>query len=155
MLNFEDLYQNKMDIEELNRISQKSFIDHLGIKFLEFDGNRLTGSIEIAPHHLQPAGVVHGGVFISLAETLAGAGSSLLVYAEGKLAFGTSVNSHHLSTVTEGTIMAEGTLIHKGNFKHIWDVKITDRDGKLISVSRVINSIKEIHEDDFSLIRNK
>ncbi|MBN2699803.1 MAG: PaaI family thioesterase [Bacteroidales bacterium] len=136
-----------MDIEELNRISRNSFIEHLGIRFLDFDGHRITASLEIKPFHLQPAGVVHGGVYISLAETVAGAGSVLLVRRDGKLAYGTVVSSQHIAKATEGTITAVGKLVHKGFNKHIWDVKINDRNGKLISMSRVTNSITEMDQD--------
>jgi len=132
-----------MNIEELNRICRETFIDHVGIWFESFDGERMTATLMVTPKHLQPAGVVHGGVYISMAETLAGAGSMLLVMNEGFLAFGVTVNSQHIASVTGGKITADATLIHKGSFKHIWDVKITDENGKLISISRVTNSIKE------------
>lgn len=132
-----------MTIEELNRICKKSYIEHLGIRFDSFDGKHIQGSIEIGPLHLQPVGVVHGGVYISLAETLAGAGSMLLVESEGKLAFGTTVNSQHIASVSEGKLIATGEIIHQGINKHIWDISITDESGKLISISRVTNSIKE------------
>ena len=132
-----------MTIEELNKICRSSFVDHLGIRFVSFDGKSIAGKIELGALHLQPVGVVHGGVYIPLAETLAGAGSMLLVESEGKLAFGTSVNSQHIASVSKGVIHAVGEIIHKGSFKHIWDVKISDENGKLISISRVTNSIKE------------
>lgn len=132
-----------MTIEELNKICRNSFVDHLGIRFVSFDGKCISGKIEIEGLHLQPVGVVHGGVYISLAETLAGAGSMLLVESEGKVALGTTVNSQHIASVSSGVISAVGEIIHKGSFKHIWDVKISDENGKLISISRVTNSIKE------------
>ena len=132
-----------MSIEELNRICKDSFVDHLGIRFEEFDGHSIRGSIEITAAHLQPVGVVHGGVYISLAETLAGAGSAILVENEGKQAFGTTVSSQHLASVSGGKITGVAALIHRASFKHIWDVKISDENGKLISISRVTNSIKE------------
>ena len=132
-----------MQIRELNEICKNSFIDHLGIHFESFDGVKMIASLRITPVHLQPVGVVHGGVYISMAETIAGAASTLIVREEGKLAFGVTVNSQHIASVSEGKITAEGMLIHKGANKHIWDIKITDGSGKLISISRVTNSIKE------------
>lgn len=132
-------------IEELNRICKNSFVDHLEIQFTEYDGKRIVATIEVSNYHLQPKGVVHGGVYISMAETIAGAGSSLLVESEGKIALGTTVNSQHIASKKEGKIIATGELIHKGTFKHIWDIKITDESGKLISISRVTNSIKDLN----------
>jgi len=132
-----------MGIEELNKICKNTFIDHIGIRFKQFDGTHMLAEIKITDHHLQPDGVVHGGVYISMAETIAGAASTLLVRDEGKIALGVSVNSHHLASVTEGVITAEGQLIYKATFKHVWDIRISDDKGKLISISRVTNSIKQ------------
>lgn len=132
-----------MDIKELNEICKNSFIDHIGLRFKEFDGSRMIAVIQITSSHLQPDGVVHGGVCISMAESLAGAASTLLVRDEGKLALGVSVNSQHLASVSEGMITAEAHLIYKASFKHIWDVRISGENGKLISISRVTNNIKK------------
>ena len=132
-----------MTIEELNSYCRNSFIDHLGIVFTEYDDESISGSIEIGETHLQPAGVVHGGVYVALAETLAGAGSSLLLEPD-KIALGATVNSQHITSASKGKITGIATIIHSGIFKHIWDVKITDDIGKLISICRVTNSIKEL-----------
>lgn len=137
-----------MMIKELNRICKNSFIDHLGIQFTEFNGEQIVAIIELTKIHLQPKGIVHGGVYISMAETIAGAGSSLIVESEGKIALGTTVNSQHIASSKGGKIIATGELIHKGTFKHIWDVKITDDQGKLISISRVTNSIKDLNHSN-------
>lgn len=136
-----------MTIDDLNRICKNSFVDHLGIRFTEFDNSTIRGIIDIRPHHLQPQGVVHGGVYISLAETIAGAGSALLIENEDKIALGNTINSQHISALKSGRITATGTLVHKGTFKHIWDIQITDESGKLISISRVNNSIKDMNTD--------
>jgi uncharacterized protein (TIGR00369 family) len=133
-----------MTIDQLNEICKNSFVDHIGIRFTQYDGERIAGEIEIANHHMQPGGVVHGGVYLSIAETVAGAGSQLMVMDEGKTAYGVTVNSQHIAPVTSGKITATGKLIHKGIFKHTWDIEITDKSGKLISISRVTNSIKPI-----------
>lgn len=139
-----------MTTQEINRICQNSFSDHLGITITAFGGDTITGKLKITPVHQQPQGFVHGGVYLSLAETIAGAGSLLLVHKEGKAALGNSVNSQHLSAAREGELTCTGTLLYKGIFKHIWDVEITDDSGKLISVSRVTNSIKSTDTDNES-----
>jgi 1,4-dihydroxy-2-naphthoyl-CoA hydrolase len=131
-----------MTIEDLNQICRNSFIDHIGIRFTNFNGSEITGELQITPIHLQPAGYVHGGVYISMAETLAGAGSLMLLNGDDKIPFGVIVNSQHLASATGGKIIATGELLFNSSFKHIWDIKITDESGKLISVSRVTNNIK-------------
>ena len=133
-----------MILEELNKRCENSFVEYLGIRFTEYDGCKIGAEIEIQDHHKQPVGVVHGGVYLSFAETIAGAGSAVMVEKSGKTAFGTVVNGQHLASVRGGIIRARAELSYKGEFKHIWDVKISDADGKLISLCRVTNSIKEL-----------
>ncbi len=134
-----------MDIEELNRICQGSFIEKIGLVFTSFEDKIIQGYIVVNETHLQPVGVVHGGVYISLAESLAGAGSSLLLENTNKIALGAHVTSQHIAPARKGRIYATGTLTHEGDTKHIWDVAISDENGKLISLSRVSNSIKEMN----------
>ncbi|MEX2371499.1 MAG: PaaI family thioesterase [Bacteroidales bacterium] len=132
-----------MTLDDLNNFSKNSFVENLGIRFTAFEEGSITGQIDITGFHLQPWGYVHGGVYMALAETMAGAGSAILVEKQGKVALGTNINSQHIATAGPGRITATGELIHRGIYKHIWDIKITDDTGKLISISRVTNSIKE------------
>jgi len=138
----------KLNTEILNEVCRKSFVEHLGIRFTSFDGKTLEGEIHISSYHLQPVGVVHGGVYLSFAETLAGGGSALILSDENKAAFGNTVSSQHLAPVKDGLIIGKATIRHQGIFKHIWDIEITDASGKLISLSRVTNSIKILDQKD-------
>lgn len=133
-----------MTIEELNNRCKGTFLEHLGITFTSFSKGKMTGELVIDERHLLPQGYVHGGVYLSLAESVAGAGSLLMVHEEGKTALGTTVNSQHISAAQQGKLICTGRLIHQAIYKHIWDMEIKDDTGKLISISRVSNSIKEI-----------
>ncbi|MFC2090160.1 PaaI family thioesterase [Bacteroidota bacterium] len=132
-----------MDIQELNHICKGSFIEELGLIFTGFEQKKIEGYIDLSSSHLQPMGVVHGGVYISMAESLAGAGSSILVQNTGKISLGATVTSQHIASAKKGRIFGTGTLVYEGITKHIWDVSISDENGKLISLSRVSNSIKD------------
>lgn len=133
-------------VSKLNQLCKNSFVDHLGIQFTNSAENTLEAYIELKPHHFQPKGFVHGGVYMAFAETLAGAGSALIAEAEGKLALGASINSQHIAPAKGGMILGKATLTYQGITKHVWDVEISDENGKLISLSRVNNSIKEFSQ---------
>ncbi|RPI41701.1 MAG: PaaI family thioesterase, partial [Bacteroidetes bacterium] len=122
-----------MTVEELNRQCTGSFVGLLGIRFTGFTDTEVTAEMEITPQHHQPLGVVHGGALISLAETVGSAGSILLSDPGRQDVFGSVVNSQHLSPARDGVLRAVARLIHRGDFKHVWDVEIRDRDDKLIS----------------------
>lgn len=131
-----------MNIEELNRICRGTLIDLLNIEFTGYSESSVQAIMKITPKLYQPMGVVHGGALISLAETVGSAGSFLQVDPEKFTVLGSIVNSQHLSPAIKGTLHANATLVVRSDSKHIWDVEIRDDAGKLISISRVTNSVK-------------
>lgn len=133
-----------MTIDEINRLISDSFMGLLGIRFTAVNQERVEAVMPITPKIYQPTGVVHGGALISLAESVGSGGSFLLVDPEKYVVYGSVVNSQHLHPAREGTLHAAARLVSRGDFKHIWDVEIKDDSGKLISISRVTNSVKPI-----------
>lgn len=132
-----------MTIEQINQICQNTFISHLEIEFLEYGKDYVLARMPVSSFNHQPTGVLHGGANLALAETVAGAGSLLFVDDEKYNVFGLQVTGNHLATISEGDVFARAEILHRGQSTHVWDVKITDKGGKLISVSRVTNIIKE------------
>ncbi len=131
-----------MTIDEINAASKNTFMDFLGIEFTDASESSLEARMPITPKLYQPMEVVHGGALISLAESVGSAASFLLVDPEHFNVLGSVVNSQHIAPARKGTLYAKASLLVKADFKHIWDVEIKDDSGKLISISRVTNSIK-------------
>ena len=131
-----------MTIEEINTICRGTFIELLKIEFTAHSEKHIEAVMKITPEHYQPAGFVHGGALISLAETVGSAGSFLLVDPDKFAVFGSVVNSQHINPAREGMLHASAKLVVIADFKHVWDVEIKDDEGKLISISRVTNSVK-------------
>jgi uncharacterized protein (TIGR00369 family) len=131
-----------MSIEELNRLCQGTLIDGLGIRFTAFSDTTVEAVMPVTARLFQPMGVVHGGALITLAETVGSAGSFLLVDPDQYTVMGSVIHTQHLSPARKGVLHATATLRVRGDFKHIWDVEIKEEKGKLISISRVTNSIK-------------
>ena len=114
----------------------------LKIEFTGFSDRWVEAVMPVTPYHLQPEGVVHGGALLALAETVGSAGSFLLVDPATTQVYGSSVSGQHLSPAREGVLKARAVLLVRADFKHIWDVEIRNEQGKLISISRVTNSVK-------------
>lgn len=123
-------------INKLNSICKGTFISFLGIEFLESGEDYLEARMPV-DNKLQPMGFLHGGASLALAETIASGGSYLMVDPEEYDVLGLQVSGNHISTVRDGTLYARAEIIHRGKTTHIWDVKIKDEQGKLISVTRV------------------
>ena len=136
-----------MTIEEINRLCKGTLMDLLNIEFTGYSDRHVEATMKITSQIFQPAGTVHGGALIALAESVGSAGSFLLADPEKFQVYGSVVNSQHISPAIRGILYGRGTLILKGDFKHIWDVEITDEEGKLISISRVTNSVKPKQTD--------
>ncbi|MED5042055.1 hotdog fold thioesterase, partial [Geobacillus stearothermophilus] len=84
----------------------------------------------------QPAGLLHGGASVALAETVASIGAYALVAPTTAHVVGLEINANHVRVVRRGTVTATGTVLHRGRTTMVWDVRITDEQGELVCISR-------------------
>ena len=136
-----------------NSDPEKALPDDLGgvaglldIELVETGPERVTATMPVTPSHHQPFGVLHGGVSVVLAESVASVGAYLAAPA-GHTAVGMEVNANHVRSVKKGRLAAVGTPLHTGNTTHVWDVKIRHEGEKLVCVSRCTLAIVETPDD--------
>jgi 1,4-dihydroxy-2-naphthoyl-CoA hydrolase len=91
---------------------------------------------------LQPMGIVHGGVYATMAEGMASEATFRAVYPEGNVAVGMSNQTSFLRPITHGTIHAEARRRHRGRTTWVWEVDFTDDDGKLCALTRVTMAVR-------------
>jgi 1,4-dihydroxy-2-naphthoyl-CoA hydrolase len=108
-----------------------------GIELLEVSDELVRGRIEVLDHHKQPAGLVHGGVYATLAESLAVAGTARAVAADGRVATGLGTQTNFMRPITQGHIEATARPRHRGRSTWVWEVEIADAEGRLCILSRV------------------
>jgi uncharacterized protein (TIGR00369 family) len=133
-------------IGELNDFCAQSMIGSLGIVFTNFKKDSIHATMPVNSKNCQPNGWLHGGASLAFAESLAGAGSYLLIDREQFNAFGLQVSGNHISSVKQGILKGDAQLVHKGKTTHVWEVRISDENNKLISLVRVTNIITEKKE---------
>lgn len=115
-----------------------TFVGHSGIELTEASPDLAAGHVVITENHHQPYGVVHGGVYCTLAETLASAGAALWAIQEGMAgAVGVANKTDFLRPTKEGVLAGEATPIHRGRSQQLWQVNMTREDGKLVAQSQV------------------
>lgn len=119
----------------------------LGFEHLESSAERATARFEVASRHKQPFGLVHGGTFAALAEGLASEATARAVAPEGMVAMGMSNNLSFLRPVFGGTVHAEALRRHRGRTTWVWDVDITDDDGRLCCTSRVTIAVRPMPDE--------
>jgi uncharacterized protein (TIGR00369 family) len=114
-----------------------------GLEITELNKDTVWGRVVVRDELKQPAGLVHGGVYASIAESLASTGTGLVVMGEGKTAMGLSNQSSFLRPITQGTIHAEATVKHRGRTTWVWEVEITDDEGRLCVLTRVTIAVRQ------------
>jgi 1,4-dihydroxy-2-naphthoyl-CoA hydrolase len=120
----------------------KGFADEIGVEWLDLDPDGAKARIAVQPRHLQPYGIVHGGVHSSLAESLTSAATYEAVKDEGKVAMGQANDTSFLRPISEGNINALAVARHRGSTTWLWDVEITDDEGRLCALSRMTIAVR-------------
>ena len=110
----------------------------IGLVWDTFARDRVTAHVVCGPEHHQPYGIVHGGVWCSIVETVASIAGALRVAGEGRLTVGVSNTTDFLRSHREGRVDAVGTPIHVGRLQQLWQVELTRAsDGKAVARGQV------------------
>ena len=115
-----------------------------GLQILDASPEEVRAKVDITDDHKQPFGIVHGGLYASMAEAITSIGTYLGVYEEGKAAMGLSNQTSFLRPVSQGTVHAVARRRHKGRTTWLWEVDVTDDDGKLVALVRMTIAVREV-----------
>jgi 1,4-dihydroxy-2-naphthoyl-CoA hydrolase len=132
---------NTEKLAQLNQWNKNTLMETLGIVFTELGDDYLVGTMPVNPRVHQPLGMLHGGASIAFAESLGSCLSNILVAQEGKAAVGTSINSNHLKSKTEGVVTGTAKIIRKGQTLHFLEIEIRDENGSLICHCTMSNMV--------------
>ena len=108
-----------------------------GLEVLDIGEEEARAQVKVRDELRQPAGLVHGGVFASIAETLASMATWLAVHEDGKTAQGLSNQTSFLRPIVDGTIHATARRRHRGRTTWVWEVDITDDQDRLCALVRM------------------
>lgn len=106
------------------------------------DEARATGRFEATDVVRQPMGVVHGGAYAAMAETLASVATAMHVAGDGQVAVGQSNHTSFLRPVSEGTVHAEARRRHRGRTSWVWEIDFTDDQGRLCALAQMIVAVR-------------
>jgi 1,4-dihydroxy-2-naphthoyl-CoA hydrolase len=117
-------------------IPQQTLLSTLDIEMTEMTKQRVTATMPVTPKVHQPFGLLHGGASVVLAETVASMAAWLNVDQATEQVVGLEINANHLRAKRDGMITAVATPAHIGRRTHVWEIRITDEEGKLVCLSR-------------------
>jgi 1,4-dihydroxy-2-naphthoyl-CoA hydrolase len=124
-----------MGREDLTRCE---FDELIGIRNVEISPDRCVSVTEVRPELHQPFGIVHGGVYATIIESLASIGANAwLGISSGLCAVGVSNHTDFLRSARGGRLRAEATPIQRGQTFQLWSVTVTDGDGRLCAHGKV------------------
>lgn len=119
----------------LREDARNPFHELLGTRTVEASGDRVVLTLAVDDRHHQAYGIVHGGVYATLAETAASIGAHLASAGGG--AVGITNTTDFLRATRDGVLRVEATPVSRGRQLQLWEVAITDDEDRLVARSSV------------------
>lgn len=115
-----------------------------GLRFVSFGEAEVRAEVDVRDEVKQPLGLVHGGLYASIAESITSLASALAVAGEGKVATGMSNSTSFLRPMTAGIVHARATPLHRGRTTWVWDVTFSDDAGRTCAVTRMTIAVRPL-----------
>ncbi|MGB8347063.1 MAG: PaaI family thioesterase, partial [Ktedonobacteraceae bacterium] len=139
---------NEDIVARINATREGSIWGVLDITVVSAGKDRVVATMPIGPNQRQQVGYLHGGASVTLAESLASLGTALNIDMDRQMAFGLEINANHLRPKRDGMLTGVATPIHKGRTTHVWEIKISDENDKLVCISRCTVAIVDRPPDN-------
>jgi len=131
-------------VPDLTALRDASPFDaHYGLELLHVSDEEVRAQVRVADHHRQPAGIVHGGVLASMAEAMTSIATWMGVHEDGLTAQGLSNHASFLRPIAGGTVHAVARRRHRGRTTWVWEVDVTDDEGRLCALVRMTVAVRD------------
>ncbi|MES2379824.1 MAG: hotdog fold thioesterase [Bacteroidota bacterium] len=134
----------EVTLAALQKRNANTMSEWLGIEFIELTADYLIAKMPVDHRTIQPLGVVNGGAFCALSETVGSMAANLCIDREKYVAVGLDINANHVRSAHKGWVYGKATPIHIGRSTHVWEIKITNDEGKLCCISRLTMSVIDL-----------
>jgi len=130
-------------LKSFNERCKNTLMETLEIRYIDVGDDYLVASMPVNSKVHQPYGLLHGGASAALAESVGSAASAFFVDNNKFIVKGIELSINHLKSIREGKVTATATILHKGRTTHLWEIKIVNEKGELISISKLTNIVLE------------
>lgn len=131
-------------LSEVGQLTPGNMAEYIGIRITEVGEDYLRGTMPVDHRTRQPAGILHGGASVALAETLGSIAAYMTVDRTKKTCVGLEINANHIRSVKEGEVTGTAKPLHIGSSTQVWSIEITDEKGRLVCVSRITIAVLEV-----------
>ena len=128
-------------LDWIRRRGMGALAEKMGIEFTEFTIERAVATMPVEGN-TQPVGLLHGGAYVVLGESLGSMAANLHAGPE-RLAVGVDINATHTRSATSGIVTGVCTPVHLGRSMTVHEIAVTDDQGRLCSTIRITNMIKD------------
>jgi uncharacterized protein (TIGR00369 family) len=135
------VWHARPDVAALNALHADTAVSRLGIEISEVGDDFLRARMPVDVRTVQPYGRLHGGAAALLAETVASAAANCCVDPATTLCVGLEINCNHLCAVRDGAVTATARPLHLGRSTQVWEIRIEDAGGRLVSVARMTAAV--------------
>lgn len=123
---------------------ERTFDTLYGLEVLEQSDELVRAQVAVRDEIKQPMGLVHGGVYASIAESITSMATAVAVFADGMSAQGLSNQTNFLRPITEGTVHAIARRRHRGRTTWVWEVEFTDDQERLCALVRMTIAVRPL-----------
>lgn len=119
---------------ELNERFKGTLAEVLGVRFVEATPDRVVAELDYREALTTVGGSLHGGTLMAFADTI-GAAATVLNLPPGAGTTTLESKTNFFAAARSGTVRAESTPLHRGKRTHVWQTRVTDGTGRLISLT--------------------
>ena len=134
-------FDKSVTVESLKSFGKGTMSEHLGIEWVDLGDDFFKAKMPVDHRTNQPYGLLHGGASCVLAETLGSVASYLVIDPSQFYCVGIEINANHIRSVKNGFVYGVCSPLHLGSTTHVWDIRITNEEGKLVCISRLTVAI--------------
>ncbi len=131
------IWSKPATLDDLNARLPGTMMEHIGIEFTEIGDDYVRGRMPVDHRTFQPAGLLHGGASVALAETLGSVAAFLCVERDDQYVVGLEINANHVRSVRSGYVYGTCKPVHICSMTQIWETRITDEQDNLVCISRL------------------
>ena len=122
--------------------NQSNFDEYIGTEWVSLDPDDARARIELRDELRQPYGLMHGGVYSTLVESLCSYATAAAVYEAGNMAVGQAIEVSFMRPVTSGHAEVRAVARHRGRSTWIWTVEIVDDDERLCALAKMTMAVR-------------
>ncbi|MGB2088294.1 MAG: PaaI family thioesterase [Psychroflexus salarius] len=124
-------------LKSCNAVTPNTLMETLEISYIDVGEDFLTAKMPVTPKVHQPDGVLHGGAMVALAESVGSAACFVFLDTTKFMIRGLEISANHVRSMKKGDVFAKAQFIHRGRTTQVWDIKLTNAEGQLISAVKL------------------